>query len=93
VCLTIAVAGGARAVEQPGNPGEPPPGATTCSGCHAPAGSNGFVPINGRNASDLASAMEAFRSGERPATLMPRLMKGFSHDEIKAIAAWISAQR
>jgi cytochrome c553 len=37
--------------------------------------------------------MEAFRSGERPSTLMGRLMKGFSRDEIQAIAAWTAAQK
>ena len=72
---------------------EPPPGATMCSGCHAPAGSSGFMPVNGRNAADLSASMEAFRSGERPSTVMGRLMKGFSPVEIQAIAAWIAAQK
>jgi sulfide dehydrogenase cytochrome subunit len=69
--------------------GEPPPGATTCSGCHGPA----FMPVNGRNAADLSAGMQAFRSGERPSTVMGRLMKGFSPAEIQAIAAWIAAQK
>jgi cytochrome c553 len=73
-------------------PAAPPPGATTCSGCHAPAGSGGFLPINGRNAGELAASMAAFRSGELPSTLMGRLMKGFSPAEIQAIAAWIASQ-
>jgi len=36
--------------------------------------------------------MEAFRSGERPSTVMGRIAKGFSDDEIHAIAAWLAAQ-
>ena len=72
---------------------DPPPGATSCSGCHAPAGSAGFMPIAGRDAAELSASMQAFRSGERPSTLMGRLMKGFSPDEIQAIAAWVSAER
>jgi len=72
---------------------DPPPGATSCSGCHAPAGSGGFMPINGIDAAAMSASLEAFRSGERPSTLMGRLMKGFSHDEIQAIAAWVAAQR
>ena len=74
-------------------PAGPPAGATSCSGCHAPAGSGGFMPINGRDANDLSASMQAFRTGERPSTLMGRLMKGFSPDEIQAIAAWIAAQK
>ncbi len=73
--------------------GAPPPGATSCSGCHAPEGSGGFMPINGQNSASLAATMSAFRTGERPSTLMGRLMKGFSPDEIQAIAIWISAQK
>jgi cytochrome subunit of sulfide dehydrogenase len=36
--------------------------------------------------------MQAFRSGARPATVMGRIAKGFSDDEVKAIAAWYGAQ-
>jgi cytochrome c553 len=73
--------------------GDPPPGATTCSGCHAPPGvASGFMPIYGRDAGTLDAAMLAFRSSERPSTVMGRLMKGFSPDEIHAIAVWVAAQ-
>ncbi len=51
------------------------------------------MPINGRDPTELTATLETFRSGERPSTLMGRLMKGFSDDEIKAIAAWVAAQR
>jgi cytochrome c553 len=37
--------------------------------------------------------MTAFRSGTRPATVMNRIAKGFTDDEIAAIAAWYAAQR
>jgi len=73
--------------------GDPPPGATTCSGCHAPPGvASGFMPIYGRDAGALDAAMLAFRSSERPSTVMGRIMKGFSTDEIHAIAVWVAAQ-
>lgn len=68
----------------------PPPGATNCSGCHAAGGS--AMPINGRSAADLAADMLAYRTGEQPSTLMGRLMKGLTPEEIQAIAAWVSAQ-
>ena len=36
--------------------------------------------------------MQAFRAGQKPATVMDRIAKGFTDDEIKAIAAWYAAQ-
>jgi cytochrome subunit of sulfide dehydrogenase len=71
----------------------PPPGATSCSGCHASAGGSGFLPINGRDVADLSASMEAYRAGQRPSTIMGRLMNGFSHEEIQAIAAWTAVQK
>jgi sulfide dehydrogenase cytochrome subunit len=73
---------------------EPPPGATSCSGCHPPTASaeTKVPPIRGRNPAEIVAAMEAFRSGERPSTVMGRIAKGFSDDEIRAIAAWLAAQ-
>ena len=49
--------------------------------------------IPGRPAPQLISAMQAFRSGQRPATVMDRIAKGFTDDEIRAIAAWYAAQK
>ena len=76
-------------------PPKPPPGATSCSGCHPPTASaeTKVPPIRGRNPAEIVAAMEAFRSGERPSTVMGRIAKGFSDDEIRAIAAWLAAQR
>lgn len=49
-------------------------------------------PLRGQNAAAIVAAMEAFRSGARPSTVMGRIAKGFSEDEIHAIAAWLAAQ-
>jgi cytochrome c553 len=71
-----------------------PPGASSCSGCHAPAASGAVVvpPINGRPAAETASLMREFKSGARPATVMGRIAKGFDDAEIDAIAQWLGAQ-
>jgi len=74
---------------------EAPPGAASCSGCHA-ARANVDTPVPrlaGQDAAAMVAAMRAFRTGRRPATVMDRIAKGFSDDEIKAIAAWFDAQR
>jgi sulfide dehydrogenase cytochrome subunit len=73
---------------------EAPPGAESCSGCHAAkAGVDTPVPrLAGQDATATVAAMQAYRSGQRPATVMDRIAKGFSDDEIKAIATWFGAQ-
>ena len=72
-----------------------PPGATACSGCHPSARSvDTSVPrLVGRNAADIVSAMQGFKSGQLPSTVMGRMAKGYSDEEIKAIAAWYAAQK
>jgi cytochrome subunit of sulfide dehydrogenase len=70
-----------------------PPGASACSGCHARAENAVMGAVHGREPAEIVAAMQAFRAGERPATVMDRIAKGFSDDEIRAIAAWLGAQR
>lgn len=74
---------------------EPPPGAAACSGCHA-TGTTAAPPMSrlyGRDAGDITTAMTGFRDGSLPATVMTRIAKGFSDDELRAIAAWLAAQK
>jgi cytochrome c553 len=72
-----------------------PPGAVSCSGCHPPTAVDGIVvpPLNGREAAVIIKFMQDFRGGQTPSTVMDRLAKGFTEDEVKAIAAWFAAQR
>jgi cytochrome subunit of sulfide dehydrogenase len=81
VCLALAAF---RA-----NATEAPPGASSCSGCHAASAAvETPVPrLAGMPAARIIEAMLAFRVGQRPGTIMPRLAKGFSEGEIAAIAA------
>jgi cytochrome subunit of sulfide dehydrogenase len=74
---------------------EAPPGSVSCSGCHAArADVQSAIPrLNGRNASELVQQMAAFRSGQRPATIMDQIAKGYSEAEIQAIADWYAAQQ
>lgn len=64
--------------------------ASACAACHGPKGkSEGGMPsLAGKGAGDLAKDMKAFRSGQRPGTVMPRLMRGYTEAEIDAIAAF-----
>jgi cytochrome c553 len=74
----------------PASAAEVPPGAASCTGCHAenPNVDTPVPRLAGQDANAIAAAMQAYRSGQRPATVMDRIAKGFSDDEIKAIAAW-----
>jgi cytochrome subunit of sulfide dehydrogenase len=76
-------------------PVTPPSGAASCTGCHAAdAKVETRVPrIAGRPAAEIVAAMEAFRTGQKPATVMDRIAKGFSDAEIRAIAEWLGAQK
>jgi cytochrome subunit of sulfide dehydrogenase len=78
-----------------GDTAGPPAGASSCSGCHAASAKvETPVPkIRGRDTADIVAAMQGFRSGERPSTVMGRIAKGFSKDEIRAIAVWLAMQR
>src|SRR5262245_44252279 len=72
-----------------------PAGAAACSGCH-PASRNvdtTVTRLTGRNPAEIITAMQEFRSGQRPGTVMDRIAKGFTDDEVKAIATWYAAQK
>ncbi|HEX2654812.1 MAG TPA: cytochrome C [Xanthobacteraceae bacterium] len=78
---------------------EPPAGATACSGCHPMSEKTSikfkipFTRLAGRDPREIESAMQAFRSGQRPSTIMERIARGFSEEEIHAIAVWLAAQQ
>jgi cytochrome subunit of sulfide dehydrogenase len=74
---------------------EPPAGAASCSGCH-PASTRVASPVPrliGLERDAIVRAMQEFRSGQRAGTVMDRIAKGFTDDEIQAIAAWYATQR
>jgi cytochrome c553 len=41
----------------------------------------------------MVRALQDFRAGRRPGTVMDRIAKGFTDEEIQAIAAWWATQR
>jgi cytochrome c553 len=74
---------------------EPPAGAAACSGCH-PASTRVASPVPrlaGLDRAAIVRALQEFRSGARPATVMDRIAKGFTDAEIQAIAAWYAVQK
>ena len=69
--------------------------AATCANCH---GTNGQVrgdvvkPLAGVPADKIVAAFNDFKSGALPATIMHQIARGFSDDQVKAIAAYFAAQ-
>ena len=49
--------------------------------------------LAGRLPADIVLAMQQFRTGQRPGTVMDRIAKGFSEEEVAAIAAWYARQK
>lgn len=91
--LAAALAGAAMSEARAA---DAPPGAASCSGCHPAANTNADTPVPrlvGQDAGAIVAAMQAFRSGQRPATVMDRIARGFSDDEVRAIATWFATQR
>jgi len=93
--LVLALVAGSLATAQAASL-EPPAGAAACTGCHPANAGVVETPVPrlaGRNAAGIVAAMQAFRSGQTPATVMDRIAKGFTVEETQAIAAWYAAQR
>ena len=67
----------------------------SCSGCHAPAGrlATAIPSPHGLTAAEIEAAMQAFKSGERQATVMDRIAKASPTQETRAIAAWLGQGR
>lgn len=69
--------------------------AATCTPCHTRGGAAlpAIAPLDGRAAASIAAAMRAFRSGERPGTVMPQLARGYTDADIDALAQWFASRR
>lgn len=66
--------------------------AQNCYTCHGPQGqSPGTIPsLHHLTAKNIAELLKAFRSGERPSTVMGRHAKGYSDEQIEALAQYIA---
>ncbi len=66
--------------------------ANPCAGCHGPDGdSPGSIPsLKGLSAEEIASGMKAFKKDRRKGTVMNRIAKGYSDEEIDLMAGYFS---
>ncbi|WP_455205168.1 c-type cytochrome [Kaarinaea lacus] len=69
--------------------------ANTCAGCHGTHGSSvgpASPSIAGISAEYFIESMEAYKNDERVATVMNRIAKGYSEEEIKIMAEYFAKQ-
>lgn len=69
--------------------------AAACANCHGTNGQAlpGMEPLAGVSQEDIVRKMQDFKTGRRPATLMHQLSKGYSDEQIQAIAGYFAAQK
>jgi len=69
--------------------------AAGCANCHGTNGQAqpGMESLAGVSQEDIVKKMQDFKAGRRPATLMHQLAKGYSDEQIQAIAAYFAAQK
>lgn len=63
----------------------------TCAGCHGPEGSSvgpATPTIAGMAEDSFVESMLAFKSDERPSTIMGRIARGYTDDEINQMAGY-----
>jgi len=69
--------------------------ADTCAGCHGTDGAStgpATPSIAGNSEIYMVDTMNAFKSGERPGTIMGRIAKGYSEEEFKLMASVFAKQ-
>ena len=70
--------------------------AAQCNGCHGPNGASGgpaTPTIAGQSKELLVEMMKGFASGEIPSTIMGRIAKGYSDDDVMRLADFYSRQK
>jgi len=70
--------------------------ANTCVGCHGQGGSSlgpATPSIAGMAVDTFTDAMKAYREGKRPSTVMGRLAKGYTDEDIAEMSNFFAAQK
>ncbi len=69
--------------------------AAACAACHGTNGraEAGNESLAGVRQQDLVKKMLDFKNGRQPATLMHQIAKGYSDEQINAIAAYFAEQK
>ncbi len=70
--------------------------ASSCAHCHGTDGraveGEALIRLAGLDRDYILNQLMAFRSGQRPATIMHQITKGYSQEQLEAVAGYFSAQ-
>jgi sulfide dehydrogenase cytochrome subunit len=101
----FAAAGAAAAFAQQPAPNFAPPNTTTkgvqsmaanCAMCHGTGGraapNSPVASLAGKSREEMIQSMAQFKSGQKPATIMHQIAKGYSDAEIAALADHFARQ-
>ena len=67
--------------------------AAACASCHGSSGTAGIPSLAGKDPAEVLRIMQDFRSGKRQATVMHQLARGYTDEQVRAIAAYLAAQK
>ena len=69
--------------------------AATCAACHGTDGATqgkALPPLAGQPQAALAASLAAYKAGTREATIMQQIARGYTDEQLAAIAAYFAAQ-
>jgi len=91
--LVVLLAAPAAALAQGGHPARDL--AAPCASCHGTDGASvqGMPYLAGQSRTYIVERMREFKTGKRPSTVMQQIARGYSDEQIEALAAYFSAQR
>lgn len=80
---------------QPPDPLQVRSWAASCAGCHGSGGpaQRGIEPLAGRDRQEILDKVLDFRDRGKDATVMHHIARGYSGEQLAAIAAWFAAQK
>jgi sulfide dehydrogenase cytochrome subunit len=65
---------------------------TLCRSCHIADAPKQYATLPERSAGETLAVLKAYRDGEREGTVMPRLMRGFTDEQLALISQTISTE-
>ncbi|WP_298721064.1 sulfide dehydrogenase [uncultured Ferrovibrio sp.] len=92
VAVSAALLAAAPVFAQQRNISDTALAAQTCNVCHGSASyvSPTMPPIHGVDATTLFTALTEFKTDKRPYTIMGRIARGYSDEQLKALAEYLS---
>ena len=71
--------------------------AATCANCHGTNGravaGSGIDPLAGIDTRVSLQKLADFKNGQRPGTIMPQIIRGYSDEQLELIAAYFATQK